>query len=74
MNERLEHRGISFAIPRNDDGARRWMITYSKVVKNKAVPVDALRPVYATRAEAVAVAKRAIDAMLEKKKRLRIVA
>ncbi len=74
MNETLEYRGITYVLPHNDDGAWRWMVTYSKLAKKNAIPVDAPRPVYASRAEAMAAAEQAIDAMFLKKKRLGVVA
>jgi hypothetical protein len=65
MSSTSEYRGISYAIPRTDDGAWRWVIYPRRDVKRLAAVNAPPRPVYGTYIEAVAAAKRAIDALLQ---------
>ncbi len=59
------YRGITYAIPNNDDGEWRCVI-YSKITGLAAQNVCPRR-VYATRDDAAKAAKLAIDAVLDRK-------
>ena len=67
MKASNEHRGVTYNVANNDDGAWRWIIYPSRKQKLdlRVVPP---RPAYKTRDAAVAAAKLAIDVLLDKAK------
>ena len=67
MSEASEYRGITYAVPNNDDGAWRWVIYPKKKIKGLAEQNTCPRPAYATRDAANRAAKLAIDAVLDRK-------
>lgn len=65
MSGASEYRGITYAVPRTDDGAWRWIIYPKKDVKGLAELNTRPRLVYATHDNAVEAAKLVIDAVLD---------
>jgi hypothetical protein len=62
MENATEYRGLTYSIPRNDDGVWTWIIHPDR--SRRKPPQSHPRPTYATRADAVAAVERAIDAFL----------
>ena len=62
-----EHRGITYGVPKSDDGQWRWIIYPSKDTKGFARVNAAPRRVYPSHAAAAKAAVRLIDAVLDGK-------
>ena len=67
MSEPSEYRGITYAVPRTDDGQWRWVLYPNRGFDGLSQINAPPRQVYATHDDAVKAAKLAIDRVLGSK-------